>query len=35
VTNASPRELKVRITKGEHVQFSPDEVEIVSKSMEA
>jgi hypothetical protein len=35
VANASPRELKAKMTKGEHVQFSPDEVEIVSKSMVA
>lgn len=34
IANASPRELKTKMTRGEHVQFSPDEVEIVSRSME-
>lgn len=35
ISNASPRELKTAISKGEHIQFTPMEVETVSKSMTA
>jgi len=35
VTNASPRDLKTSMARGNHVQFSPEEVEIISKSMVA
>lgn len=35
VTSASPREIKLNLSKGEHVHFSPEEVEMVSRSMES
>ena len=35
VANAFPRELRTSMLRGEHVQFSPGEVEIVSRSMVA
>ncbi len=35
IESATPRDLKLKITKGEYVQFSPKEVEIVSESMES
>lgn len=34
VANATPRNLKTSITKGDHIHFSPEELEILSKNME-
>lgn len=35
ISNAVPRDIKISIHKGEHVQFTPDEVGAISQSMEA
>lgn len=35
VANATPREIKLAITRGEHIEFQPEEVELISRSMEA
>ncbi|MBI4809645.1 MAG: hypothetical protein HY799_11945 [Nitrosomonadales bacterium] len=35
VANATPREIKPAISRGEHIEFQPEEVELISRSMEA